>query len=475
MSSYVPGYEHDVFISYSHANNYAGWVSTFRQKLDARLKERVPPGATFFRDTDTLQGNDDLTSTVVDGIRSSAVLVMIVSRSYVTRPWCLKECNEFITANEQRGIKGRIFAVRYDDVSPAEYQRFVGEKLGYEFFAKDPDGKYNDTVDPESGLFKTRMNELREEIGSKLEELKAQRVPVHPGAKKGTDEAEKERPAAFLAAPAAGLGGLADQLASWLNGFQYEVVQPGERFYEADKYESAFISGLQHCLVFVQLLGRRFDPRDDDRVQSWDQWQFLQAQAAGIPTLRWFNKYDQEGKEVDIEKLDADHRALVTQPGVWDCDAHRFSEIVRAEIEKRFHDGRQQRRLSGADGAQPLVVLRADRSDRAFADSIGEDLRKLDCEWVRVPDRDVASLEEFATDCAANGLLVIYRACPGKWVLTRLQELRKFLKSDFGRRWTCGLWRAPEDEDEALSCSVDGLFVCPQDLQEFVTAVRQRL
>src|SRR5436305_175827 len=138
MSSYVPGYEHDVFISYSHANNYAGWISTFRQKLDARLQERVPPGATFFRDTETLQGNDDLTPTVVDGIRSSAVLVMIVSRSYVTRPWCLKECKEFITANEQRGIKGRIFPVRYDDVSPAEYQRFVGEKLGYEFFAKDP-------------------------------------------------------------------------------------------------------------------------------------------------------------------------------------------------------------------------------------------------------------------------------------------------------------------------------------------------
>jgi hypothetical protein len=470
--SYVPGYEYDVFVSYAHANDQEGWVSTFRQKLEARLKERVPPGATFFHDTGTLRGNDDLTPTLVSGIRGSAVLVMIVSRSYVKSAWCLKECKEFLAANAQRGTRGRIFVVRYDDISPAEFQQFAGEKLGYEFFAND--GKYNATLDPEHALFKTRMNELREEIGARLEEFQRHEEPRRPDESNAVEET-KLRPAAFIAAPARGLGGFADQLASWLNGFQYDVVRPGDRFYEAGNYESTFIAGLQRSLVFVQLLGRRFDPCEDDRIQSWDQWQFRQAQAAGIPTLRWFNKYDQEGNEIDLDKLDADHRTFVTQNGVWDCDAHRFREIVRTEIETRFHDLRQQQRLSGADGAQPLIVLRADRSDNQFADRIGDDLRKLDCDSIRVPDGHVSSLEEFAADCAANGLLVIYRSCPGKWVLTRLQELRKFLKSDFGRRWACGLWRAPDDEDEALSCSVDGLFVCPQDLQEFVSAVRHRL
>jgi|GEM_PF-2109314 len=473
--SYVPGYPFDVFISYSHANNHAGWISNFRQKLDARLKERVPPGATFFRDTDSLQGNDDLTPEVLEGVRGSAVLVIIVSRSYVTRPWCLKECKAFLEANAQRGIKGRIFPIRYDDISPSEYQQLIGEKLGYEFFGKTSDGKYNDVLDPKSGLFKTRMTELREELGAKLEEMKAQ--AASQAAPEDRYEVDPMRPIVFLAAPSPGLTEATDQMAAWLTGLKYQVIQPGERFYDVGDFESAYNASLGRSTAFVQLLGRRFLPRDD--VQTWDEWQFLQAQNAGIPTLRWFNKYDQEGKLIDLGKLDADHRAFVTQNGVWDCDPHRFREVVRSEIEMRFHDRQQDKRVSGEGGAQPLIVMRADRSDRAFADSIGEHLRSLDCDWMRIPDRDVTSMEEFATQCAANGLLVIYRACPGRWVLSRLQELRSFLKTDFGRRWACGLWRAPEDEDDALTCSVDGMFViergAPQHLQDFVMAVRHRL
>ena len=80
---------------------------------------------------------------------------------------------------------------------------------------------------------------------------------------------------------------------------------------------------------------------------------------------------------------------------------------------------------------------------------------------------------EFAVDVAANGLVVIYRSCPGSWLLARLQELRKFLKTEFGRQWACGLWRAPEDTDEALSCSVDGLYVIEtgntQQITDFVS------
>jgi len=479
METYVPGYEYDVFISYSHANNYEGWVSKFREKLDARLKERVPPGATFFRDSDSLQGNDDLTPELVGGIRSTAVLVPIVSRSYVTRPWCQKECQEFTAANAERGLAGRIFPVRYDDVSPAEFQKFVGEKLGYEFFARSPDDKYVDALDPDSDAFRAKMNILRMEIGAKLEELKTQAGADPPEEIPGTLPAVPSQPTVFLAEPAPGLGDQADQLTSFLRGFQWEVVRPGERFYVLKDFESTFAAGLRRSLVFVQLLGRKFDPHDDDRVQSWDRWQFLQSQAAGLPMLRWFNKYDQEGKEIDLQKLDADHRAFVTQAGIWDCDLQRFRELLRTEVDKRFHNLRQQQRAAGADGPKPLVVLRADRSDRAFAEEIGQTLRQLSCDALRVPDKEVTSLEDFAKKYAANGMLVVYRTCPGTWVLTRLQELRKFLTTDYGRRWACALWRAPADEEDAMSFWVDGVLVIEprnqQRLQEFVAQLQRRI
>ena len=207
--------------------------------------------------------------------------------------------------------------------------------------------------------------------------------------------------------------------------------------------------------------------------------QLLQAQAAGLPTLRWFNKYDKDGKEIDLQKLDADHREFVTQPGIWDCDPQRFRDLIRTDVEKRYHDQRQQQRGEGVDRPQPLIVLRAERSDKAFAEEIGQTLRQLDFDWLRVPDKDVSSLEDFAKEYAANGMLVVYRACPGKWVLARLQELRKFLKTDFGRRWACGLWRAPEDDEDAMACSVEGLFVIEprnqQHLEKFVAQLRARI
>ncbi|MCL4203182.1 MAG: TIR domain-containing protein [Pirellulaceae bacterium] len=479
MEPYVPGFDSDVFISYSQANNHAGWITKFRQQLEARLKERVPPGAVFFRDTDSLQGNDDLTPEITRSIRSTAVLVAVVSRSYVTRPWCQKECLEFQAANADRGLTGRIFPVRYDDVSPAEFQKFVGEKLGYEFFAKSPEDKYVDALEPESDAFRTKMNILRMEIGAKLEELKTQPADVPSVAEAEFSPQLSSRPTVFLAEPAPGLGDHADQLTSYLRAFQWEVVRPGDRFYELDNYESTFVTGLRRSLVFVQLLGRKFDPHDDDDVQSWDRWQYLQAQAAGLPSLRWFNKFDKDGKEIDLQKLDADHRDFVTQVGIWDCDPQRFRGLVRTEVESRFHNLRQQERAAGLEGPKPLVVLRADRNDKAFAEEIGQTLRQLSCDALRVPDKEFTSLEDFAKKYAAHGLLVVYRTCPGTWMLARLQELRSFLTTDFGRRWACALWRAPEDEEDSLSCWVDGLLVIEprkqQCLQEFVAQLQTRI
>src|SRR5436853_6792683 len=108
--SYVPGFERDVFISYARANDHEGWVSAFCRKLKSRLRE-MEPAVMVFEDTIDVQGNDDL-SKILHCVRNSAVLVTVMSRSYLTRPWCLDECREFAAVNARRGVQGRIFIVR---------------------------------------------------------------------------------------------------------------------------------------------------------------------------------------------------------------------------------------------------------------------------------------------------------------------------------------------------------------------------
>jgi hypothetical protein len=468
----VPNFDYDVFISYSHANDHEGWVATFRRKLEARLRERVPAGPVFYHDSHTLKRNEDLTPQLIEGVKESAVFVPIISRNYLSRPWCLKECEQFLSASRALGFEGRIFPVRYDDVSPAEFQKVLGEKVGYEFFAKSPDDQYADTLDPDSDTFKARLNTLRMEIGAKLDEM-ATRGSAKPKPSAGKPPEDKapsstigDMPTVFLAHPGPGLGDHADQLTSFLRGFRFELIHPGDRFYEFDEFEKAFQEGLRRSDLFVQLLGRRFDPHEDEAMQSWDRWQSLQAQAAGLTILRWFNKFDKDGQLTDVNKLDADHRAFVQQPGIWDYDFQRFRQLVHDEAVRRHHDRRQTERLTNGHGSHPLVVLRAEKADQQFAEEIGKTLAANNCDWLRVPDK-IGSIDDFAKECAANGMLVIYRACPYDWVLKRLQELRRFLKSEFGKRWTCGLWRAPSDEDEAVAFSVDGLMVIePQDRQQ---------
>ena len=76
-------------------------------------------------------------------------------------------------------------------------------------------------------------------------------------------------------------------------------------------------------------------------------------------------------------------------------------------------------------------------------------------------------------------MLVVYRTCPGTWVLTRLQELRKFLTTDYGRRWACAVVASSEDEEDAMSFWVDGVLVIDprnqQRLQEFVAQLQTRI
>jgi hypothetical protein len=37
MSSIVPGFEYDIFISYRHNDNKSGWVAAFQKELGATI------------------------------------------------------------------------------------------------------------------------------------------------------------------------------------------------------------------------------------------------------------------------------------------------------------------------------------------------------------------------------------------------------------------------------------------------------
>ena len=95
--AYVLGYDHDVFVSYAHLDNQgeSAWVTTLVRHLETEVRQRL--GATDLRvwiDRE-LDGNRPLTPEIMQAIRRSATILLIVSPSYIASEWCARERNAF--------------------------------------------------------------------------------------------------------------------------------------------------------------------------------------------------------------------------------------------------------------------------------------------------------------------------------------------------------------------------------------------
>jgi hypothetical protein len=476
--AYHPDYDYDVFISYSPTNNCAGWVSRFEEKLTARLCERLSKEVRVFRSLRTPQDTPPLTVELRGTVERSAVFLPIVSRDYLACDECVQECAAFLAANPHG--PGRPFPVRYDDVSPAKYQQLLGRDVhGYPFFSEAEWRRGVNALDTESTEFKYALDSLREDIGRYLEE----RVAATRLEPRNADSRRNEvlasaatEPVAtiLLAEPPPALAKHRNELFSMLRDTRIKVLQPGAGFYEGAGFEASYDVLLSQADLFVQLLGPQFLPHDDRQVHSWDRWQYQRAVAANKPVQRWFLKFDPLGRELDLAQLDAAHRAFIKLNSTWDYDFHRFKQLVAEDAQRRRLE--RDREQARHQGAAPLLVIRADKSDQQIANEIGERLEQQQCKCLRLSAKDSLSLESLARRLAAQGLLIVYGACPGVWLLQQLQGLRKFRRTEIGLRWSYGLWNEPLEETP-LSCQFDGLMVIdPRDettLRSFLAHLRQ--
>ncbi len=95
--AYVPTFEHDVFISYAHADNEGGRVSKFQRNLIKHLTSSLgcrafhnPEEWVFFDQTGFRTG-DEFDPKLERAARRSAVMISLLSSSYLQSEWCIKE------------------------------------------------------------------------------------------------------------------------------------------------------------------------------------------------------------------------------------------------------------------------------------------------------------------------------------------------------------------------------------------------
>ena len=107
--AFVPGFDHDVFISYAHGDD-RDWINRFLDRLKPALS-RLLPGADVWIDKDDLRKSRDFEKDVPAALESSAVLISLVSPTYIDRPYCVRqECRRFLELGARRKRPGQRFA-----------------------------------------------------------------------------------------------------------------------------------------------------------------------------------------------------------------------------------------------------------------------------------------------------------------------------------------------------------------------------
>jgi TIR domain len=180
--SYLPQFETDLLISYSHMENVPlrdgerGWVSNFHRALEIRLRQLLGADVQIFRDP-KLSGNDSFGSRSFAAPDSPPLLVCVLSPRYLRNEWCRRELEEFIKCHVGTDSTTRIFKVLMGPIQSGLQPPELEQQPGYEFFRQDPETgrirQFDEVFGREAQRdFWMRLDELAQDIAKALEELR---------------------------------------------------------------------------------------------------------------------------------------------------------------------------------------------------------------------------------------------------------------------------------------------------------------
>ncbi|MED6147931.1 hypothetical protein PIB30_048430 [Stylosanthes scabra] len=115
----VPQIKRDVFIS------FRGEV---RPSILSHLKKRLKDeGIDYYVDDESLRAGDEISSTLLQAIEESSILLVIFSKDYASSRWCMEELAKIIECMEQ--YKRIVIPVFYNvDPSDVRHQKRTFEE-----------------------------------------------------------------------------------------------------------------------------------------------------------------------------------------------------------------------------------------------------------------------------------------------------------------------------------------------------------
>jgi hypothetical protein len=179
MSAFVPGFEHDLFLSYAHGDD-PRWVQAFADELRDEVSRRLGLGIAVWQDVAKLRAGENWQAAIQTGIDKTAAFVAIVSPRYQNSQWCARERNEFrkqFTAQPFE-TSGRFFKAVKTPWPGNDHRLFFQAIQDVDFYKiDDEDGTCEFT--PGSRDFKRAIRKLADGIEPLLRRMRRGNQRVH--------------------------------------------------------------------------------------------------------------------------------------------------------------------------------------------------------------------------------------------------------------------------------------------------------
>lgn len=179
--AFVPGFEHDIFISYAHTNNPGGEengrVTRLHALLVERLRELTDGQLNIWRDTG-LARNELFDETLKRRIESSALFLAINSTAYQKSKYCQQEIEWFDRRSREDGYGlgvsslHRILNVLLSDIPHTQWPAAFQGATKFDFFIKVEGDPIALPAEPDSPQFKKEFDVLLRNLARTLQEFK---------------------------------------------------------------------------------------------------------------------------------------------------------------------------------------------------------------------------------------------------------------------------------------------------------------
>ena len=185
--TYVAGFEHDIFLSYSHVDNLKapskqrGWIQQFHEDLEIKLAQRFGRigAVTVWWDDRGVSGNQIFDATIQAALEKSATFLAITSIGYLASPYCQREVSEFHRKATLEpfglaiGDRSRIINVLLYNIPHEQWPESYGGTTGIPFHAAKRPEELSQPYNPNEKPFEERLYHLIEDIHALLHAFKA--------------------------------------------------------------------------------------------------------------------------------------------------------------------------------------------------------------------------------------------------------------------------------------------------------------